>query len=396
LPKELADKVRPMSGLLVQDAIREIQKAVPAYRQPLQGKFREVLVGAVEMAIIKCFDNICDPQADQTDWQAVFRYTGRVEFLEGRTMDAVQTAIRVGSRAVWRRLSVTGQRMGVSPQTLFTVADAIFAWVDEISTVAIEGYTEAQAHATGALERRRRQLLKLILSEQPASRQSIVDLAATTDWVLPEQVAVVALEYRDDQHRMPALSLGKAVLVDLESSEPCLVVAHPEDNLERLGRELRGQRAAVGPTVPLADARRSLACARRAMALAQRGVLPSDPIIWCAEHLSTLALLADEFLVTQLTERAMAPFADLTVKQRERLASTLLAWLETRGGVNEIATRLDVHPQTVRYRMHQIEELLGDRLSDPDERLTMEIALRARQLLAKEEPVIEEDDQLVV
>src|SRR6266545_5044409 len=103
IPKELADKVRPMSGVLVQDAIREIQKAVPAYRQPLQGKFREVLVGAVEMAIIKCFDNICDPHADQADWQAVFRYTGRIEFLEGRTMDAVQTAIRVGSRAVWRR-----------------------------------------------------------------------------------------------------------------------------------------------------------------------------------------------------------------------------------------------------------------------------------------------------
>ena len=172
IPQDLADKVRPMSGLLVQDAIREIQKAVPAYRQPMQGKFREVLVGAVEMAIVKCFDNICDPDADQADWQAVFRYTGRVEFLEGRTMDAVQTAIRVGSRAVWRRLSVTGQRMGVSPQTLFTVADAIFAWVDEISTVAIEGYTEAQAHATGALERRRRQLLKLILSSVQIGRAS--------------------------------------------------------------------------------------------------------------------------------------------------------------------------------------------------------------------------------
>lgn len=396
IPQDLADKVRPMSGLLVQDAIREIQKAVPAYRQPMQGKFREVLVGAVEMAIVKCFDNICDPDADQADWQAVFRYTGRVEFLEGRTMDAVQTAIRVGSRAVWRRLSVTGQRMGVSPQTLFTVADAIFAWVDLISTVAIEGYTEAQAHATGALERRRRQLLKLILSEQPASRQSIVDLAATTDWVLPDQVAVVALEYRDDQHRIPALSLGKAVLVDLESSKPCLVVANPDGNLERLGKELRGQRAAVGPTVQLADARRSLACARRAMGLAQRGVLPAEQVIWCAEHLSTLALLSDEFLISQLTERAMAPFADLTVKQRERLASTLLAWLETRGGVNEIAARLDVHPQTVRYRMHQIEELLGERLADPDERLTMEIALRARQLLAKEaqDGSAEDDDRL--
>ncbi|MFL6144585.1 MAG: helix-turn-helix domain-containing protein [Labedaea sp.] len=384
-----------MTGLLMQDAIREIQKSVPAYNQPLQGKFREVLVGAVEMAIVKCFDNICDPHAEQGDWKLMFRYAGKVEFLEGRTMDALQTAVRVGSRVVWRHLSTIGRRIGVRNDILFTVADAIFAWVDEISTEAIAGYTEAQSNASGALERRRKQLLKQIIAEPPVDRQSLVDLAATTDWKLPDQVAVVALEFRDDQHHRPALSFGRGVLVDLESGEPCLIVADPRKALGRLADELDDQHAAVGPTVPITEARRSLAAARRALGLVQRGILPNRPVIWCEDHLSTLALLSDEFLVAQLTARAMAPFEGLRAKQRERLANTLLAWLETRGGINEIASRLDIHPQTVRYRMHQIEELLGDRLADPEERLTMEIALRADRLLhppAAETQATEQDD----
>jgi hypothetical protein len=385
IPRGFVDALRPVTALMVRDAVREIQRVVPDYRQPLEGKFREVLIGSVEMAITKCLDTVTNPETDQSDWKPVFRYAGRVEFLEGRTMDALQTAVRVGARVFWRHVCVIGRRMNVPTDVLFAIADASFAWVDEISTVAIEGYTEAQAHATGALERRRRQLLKLVLSDQPVPRQTIVDLAATTDWTVPDHVTVVALEYRDDQHQRPAISLGRQVLVDLESGSPCLVLPDPDEQLGGLADELCGQRAAVGPVVPLAQARRSLDCARRTVLLVQREVLPQVSITWCRDHLATLALLSDEFLIAQLIERAMAPFAGLTVKQRERSASTLLAWLETRGGVNEIAARLGIHPQTVRYRMHQIEELLGDRLSDPSELFTMEIALRGRRLLAATE-----------
>jgi hypothetical protein len=79
-------------------------------------------------------------------------------------------------------------------------------------------------------------------------------------------------------------------------------------------------------------------------------------------------------------------FADLTPKQRDRMATTLLVWLQTRGTHREIAARLDVHPQTVRYRIHQLQQLFGDKLTDPDTRLTMELALRAHLLLTPPTP----------
>ena len=398
IPPELSVRMRRQSGDLVREVIGEIQAAVPAYAQPLQGQFREVLVGSVEMAIVRCFDSSGDVNGAVHDWTNAFTYAGKVEYAQGRTMDALQTAVRVGARVVWRRMSAVGRTMGVPTETLFTLADRIFAYVDEVCAIAIAGYTEAQGNATGALERRRRQLLKLILSNPPVPPQAIADLAGTTDWVVPEQLAVIALEYRPAADQLPASVFGGDVLVDLESADPCLVVADPEAHLPALVRELAGRRAAIGPTVPLAEAHRSLSCARRALVLAQRGVLPDEKVLRCSDHLSALVLLSDEFLLDQLTQRALEPFADLTPKQRDRLTTTLLAWLETRGGINEIATRLDVHPQTVRYRMHQIEELLGDRIDDPQERLCMEIALRARTLLdpgvpAQRSPHDEDDEE---
>jgi DNA-binding PucR family transcriptional regulator len=42
-----------------------------------------------------------------------------------------------------------------------------------------------------------------------------------------------------------------------------------------------------------------------------------------------------------------------------------------------------VHPQTIRYRVRRLEELFGDRLYDPDTRLELELALRARRLIAR-------------
>ena len=45
-----------------------------------------------------------------------------------------------------------------------------------------------------------------------------------------------------------------------------------------------------------------------------------------------------------------------------------------------MAQRIHVHPQTVRYRLRQIQELFGDQLRDPDRRFELQLALRIRTL----------------
>jgi DNA-binding PucR family transcriptional regulator len=41
-----------------------------------------------------------------------------------------------------------------------------------------------------------------------------------------------------------------------------------------------------------------------------------------------------------------------------------------------VAAELAIHPQTVRYRMARIRDLIGDLLDDPEQRFALEMALR--------------------
>jgi DNA-binding PucR family transcriptional regulator len=136
----------------------------------------------------------------------------------------------------------------------------------------------------------------------------------------------------------------------------------------------------VGLTVSTAQAADSLRWARQALALAGDGVLGDAPLTLCEEHLVTLWLLSDPALIDQLTRRRLTILDGLTTGQRDRVTETLRMWLISRGTATEMADRLRVHPQTVRYRMRKIQGSLGDQLEDPDARFEIEIALRAMWL----------------
>jgi DNA-binding PucR family transcriptional regulator len=59
------------------------------------------------------------------------------------------------------------------------------------------------------------------------------------------------------------------------------------------------------------------------------------------------------------------------------LAETLRAYLDSFGDVAAAAQWLHVHPNTVRYRVRRIEEVLSSSLADPDVRLLLSLSLRA-------------------
>ncbi|MEU1996435.1 helix-turn-helix domain-containing protein [Nocardia gamkensis] len=59
----------------------------------------------------------------------------------------------------------------------------------------------------------------------------------------------------------------------------------------------------------------------------------------------------------------------------DRYEQKLRAWLLHQGRREDVARHLVIHPQTVRYRMDRIRELLGDELTDPGRVLELIIAL---------------------
>ena len=96
------------------------------------------------------------------------------------------------------------------------------------------------------------------------------------------------------------------------------------------------------------------------------------------DHLLVILLGLDRRLAADIAAAALAPLAGETALSRERLTTTLAAWLRGRGRTEDVARALHVHPQTVRYRLARLRELFGDRLEDPDARFELEVALRAR------------------
>ncbi|WP_089299836.1 PucR family transcriptional regulator [Haloechinothrix alba] len=377
-PEEFAQHLAPITRRMIKDVINEIRVGVSAYDRPLEGEFGKVIVTSVEKAIHHVIDNLGSSEVDRTGWEEWFRELGRRQFRSGTSMDVMHSAVGIGTQVAWRHLRVSGESLGVPTGTLFTFADGLFKYSDELAATVSAGYAEAAANSRDGIDHRRRRLHRLLVSGEAESRQALVELASATDWPLPEHVGVVAIEHDPARTRNVTPELGSDVLVDLDGTVPSLVMSDPEQYVDALREELACRRLAVGPVVAVEEAHTSFNMARQALELAERGHMPDEEVIMCADRLADLAISSDEYLLRRISETALAPLSGLTPKQRARMSETLLAWLGVNDGcVTDIAERLGVHPQTVRYRLGKLRELFGESLDDPEQRLRLEMALRA-------------------
>ncbi|RZQ65804.1 PucR family transcriptional regulator [Amycolatopsis suaedae] len=378
--RELVLAFRGHADQVAAEVVAGVRRAVAEYRDVLDGPFGKVAAGAVRAVLEHGVDALVDPTVAREDWSGVVRGLGSVEFADGRSLDAVQEAFRIAGGLAGRRLWEFLRSRGASAEWTRGCADTVAARFDELALHCAEGYAAARAEAADGLDARRAQLLHLLTAEAPAGGRALADAARLANWPLPATVTVVALRAPDD--RGAAAALPSAVLADLSGQAPCLVA--PGDRLDAAGvaASLPGWRAAVGPVVPLEECPSSLRVARRALDLADRGVIPALPVVDCADHQLPLALFADEMLIDTLVDRHLAPLDTLAEAQQERLLVTLHEWLASRGRVAAVADRLQVHAQTVRYRMHKLEEVLGSSLDDPQHRFELEVAVRARLMRA--------------
>jgi DNA-binding PucR family transcriptional regulator len=101
------------------------------------------------------------------------------------------------------------------------------------------------------------------------------------------------------------------------------------------------------------------------------------------DHLAELIVHGDRALARELAESRLGPLRERTPSSRQRLLETLRAWLDHQGNVPRVAEALQVHPQTVRYRLGQLHELFGDSLDEPDARFELTLAVRAQPPVAE-------------
>jgi hypothetical protein len=380
LPPQLAAVIEPELPAATEEILATIAREVPEYARPLEGAFGAGIRTGVTEALRQFVALIRDPDAGREPGRDVYVALGRGELRQGRTLDSLQSAYRIGARVAWRRISAAARRHHVDPDQLAILAEAIFAYIDELSADSVEGYAQAQREQEGERQRRRRELLALLLRDPPAEESELRAAAQAAGWRLPRSAAPLAVAEADLVQVARRLSVD-ALVGSVEGIGCALVsgAASPSGTAE-LERATESVTAALGPAVPRAELGGAWAAAKAALRAAEAGAIDGAHPIVAEDNLADLLIFESRELADRLAESRLAPFAGLTPAGRARMEETALAFVQHGGNAAAMARALHLHPQTIRYRLARLRELLGDQLEDPDARFDLELALRSSRL----------------
>jgi hypothetical protein len=383
LPAAIADVLEPELDAITDEILATIALEVPDYARPLEGSFgRGVRTGVTE-ALRQFVELVRSPSGARGPGREVYVALGAGELREGRTLDALQSAYRVGARVAWRRLAAAARRAGVEPDVLSLLAESIFAYIETLSADSVEGYAEASARLEGERRRRRAELVAALVREPPADEADLRAAAEAMAWRMPRTAA--ALACAEAQLDPLAMHLPADAIAARLDGVGCAIVPDP-DGPGRAGQiELAtlspgiDTHVVLGPTGSTASLASSWSLARATLRAVDAGAIESSGFVRADDVLTELLLFENADLAERIATRWLAPLAALTPKARRRMQETALAYMEQRGNAAAMARALGVHPQTARYRLRGLRELLGDAVDDPDARFEIELALRAQR-----------------
>ncbi|WP_328600947.1 helix-turn-helix domain-containing protein [Actinomadura physcomitrii] len=356
--------LRPYVRAAGEEMVREIHKLVPEYSRPADSRYGQRMQWSVNETVRYFVEAIGNPQMDWEPLSEIYVGIGAHEARKGRTLDGLQTAIRVCGQVASRRFISDARRLGWSLDTLSQLNDSLFVFLEKIASAAAQGYANTRDQQLGERQRLRARLRDLLISEPSASEDAIAALAKRAGWEVPRTIAVVAIS-RDSEEVRPLLP--PAVLIDWHCPEPYMVVPDPERPARQgfMSALTEGLTAAIGPAVPLTRGAVSLRWARRLVGLIDEGVITAEPAARCMDHISVLVTSVGEELVEFAFKKRLGSLLQLPPHRRNQYARTLLEYVRAHDNAVIAAERLRVHEQTVRYRIRRLEELVGDAVHDP-------------------------------
>jgi len=378
--------VRALEAVLPSMAERTVTAVtveVPSYTRAFSGRMGQVIENAVQTALgafLRLATRADDADAGTSLFPALngAYELGRGEARQGRSIDALLSAYRVGARVSWQELSTVAVASGLPAATVARFAELVFAFIDELSAYSVSGHADELA-TTGRVRERYLERLtqELLAGEADATLHASAERAG---WQPPDTLTAVLLPLA--QTRGLTAQFGESTLQlsedlpGVDDSESLAVLLVPDvagPVRHQLLAALAGRRALVGPARPWIDVRSSYHRALRA-----RELVSADKVVAAIDtddHLVELVLGADRDAAADLRARALAPLSELPANTAARLTETLRSWVLHQGRRDAVAADLFIHAQTVRYRMAQLRELYGDRLSDPQTVLELTVVL---------------------
>lgn len=382
LARRLRARMEPMAAQIV----HQIQEAVPEYASPVGAPRHQVLTVAAQTAARHFLDAAEHRPGQARHVDEMFRRLGYTQAQRGYSLESLEATLRAATRWSWHYLAEFAVDEDLSSADLRELAEAVFDYLEHLRAQLSEGFNLERR--VGRLERdtARLRLFEMFLSDPPPrlgpgvalgiDAEVMRALAEAAEWPVPDEVVALAVSYYGEPPDVPSTA---GLLIQVEPRRTLIVcpATSPDKLVKQISRSAPGLRVAVSWAVPPAEAGSALRWCQRALDLVQLGIIAPTPVVDCTEHATQLWLHAEPSMRRHLCQELLRPLLAETPNSRSILSETLLTWVETRDSAPAIAARLDVHPQTVRYRWKRINELFGESLSDPEFVVQMTLVLKS-------------------
>ncbi|MFE9428615.1 PucR family transcriptional regulator [Kitasatospora sp. NPDC006697] len=307
--------------------------------------------------------------------------TGRLRAGQGVPLPEVLRAYRLGFTTLWEHLLAEADRSGPSAQgALLRAATSIWEASDTYSQALTAAYRDAVAERLLETDRRRSALVAALVDGPPPGDDTAWEIAQLLDFPYQGTFLVVNAEAAGGAAPLPGLE-ARCRALEVGSAWR----AQPGNELGVLscpGRRavelvLETVRACATGRVGVSPAFERLDQTPRALRYAQVALesLPAGSVT--VRQLDDTPLT--EMVMTNLettrraVNRILGGLLSLPEDDRTTLLATARAWLEANGSAAEAARQLFCHQNTVRYRMHRIEEHLRGPLDNP--KIVAELAM---------------------
>ena len=315
---------------------------------------------------------------------ARLRDVGRRRAEAGIPLSDVLHAFRVAARTLLSGVQEGSDKLGADAVLWF--AEALFAYIDVVSTLVTNRYVESQADLLRGQEVRRREFLSDLLHGHRTGAEAVAEAASLGIELLGEsRVLVIGRPDAGDELADDA----EPTVEDVVAPTPVLLVriggdlvvlplgpAGADAIADRLGDVLVGE----GRIHPGLDGiRQSYAEGRDALAIAR--ATGGGPVARFSGLVLDRLLRQDPALLAEFVGLTIGVVQAYDARRHTDLLHTLAVWAEEGGSPRAAAERLHVHPHTVTYRLGRVEELTRLSLSSPHDRLQLLLGLRAAKLL---------------
>ena len=377
---------------VVESCTEAIWEAVPTY-----SKAGEPLRDEVRSAVRSNVGTLAQVLSDQRDirrdeLEAIER-TGARRAEASIPLDDVLQAYRTVSRVCWDVLSQECRAYeGDALEAAIQVAESVLRYTDQLSASVAEAYARAQRAIVRHQEGARREFLADLLYGSDAPPEDLLRRAHTFGYDLTvSYVALVGVGPTTPQGRETAVSAAAQavgplktdpIVLERAGQTVALLPSDPSTDIavlpEKIVAELGGEWCfgVGGPELGLEGIRRAYLEAKEALeigqALDQEGRIFRFDDLLLYHFLRTNADLVDRFVAQML-----GPLIEYDERRKGELVKTLECYFSADGSVKVAGEMLFAHPHTVTYRLKQIEKLTGWSLRDAEDKLRLQLALRA-------------------